>query len=147
MPELDAALERIERTAALFCLVAAALALIAAGGRLDVAIGVLGGGVLIGTSYWTIKSGVDTLVSALPAVSVPPDAQSDPGHLDRSRTRVSRLKMALLLAKITGRYALLAVIAYVMIARLRLHPIGLLVGVSSIVAAVAAEAIRNLKKN
>ena len=35
--------------------------------------------------------------------------------------------------KLAGRYALLAVLAYVMIARLRLHPIGLVVGASSLV--------------
>jgi hypothetical protein len=42
------------------------------------------------------------------------------------------------------RYALLALLAYVMIARLRLHPWGLLAGASSVVAGVALEAIRQL---
>ena len=44
------------------------------------------------------------------------------------------------------RYALLALLAYVMIARLRLHPLGLLAGASSVVAAAAIEAGRLLSK-
>ena len=44
------------------------------------------------------------------------------------------------LGLILVRYALLALAAYVMIARLRLHPIGLLVGASSIAASIAVEA-------
>jgi hypothetical protein len=43
-------------------------------------------------------------------------------------------------------YALLAVLAYVMIARLRLHPIGLLIGASSLVASAALEAGRVLTR-
>jgi hypothetical protein len=43
---------------------------------------------------------------------------------------------------LVGRYALLGFMAYVMIARLRLHPLGLLAGASSIVAAVTVEAVR-----
>jgi hypothetical protein len=44
------------------------------------------------------------------------------------------------------RYALLGFLAYVMIARLRLHPIGLLVGASSVPAAAFVEAVRLLVK-
>ena len=44
------------------------------------------------------------------------------------------------------RYALLGLLAYVMIARLRLHPVGLLAGASSVVAAVSVEALRLLMK-
>jgi len=56
---------------------------------------------------------------------------------------VPRWRIGLQLA---GRYALLAFLAYVMIARLRLHPLGLLAGASSIVAAVTVEAVRVLVK-
>jgi ABC-type glucose/galactose transport system permease subunit len=42
--------------------------------------------------------------------------------------------------------ALLALLAYVMIARLRLHPLGLLAGASSFVAAASIEALRLLMK-
>jgi hypothetical protein len=47
---------------------------------------------------------------------------------------------------VIGRYALLALLAYVMIARLRLHPLGLLAGASSVVAAAGVEALRLLMK-
>ena len=65
------------------------------------------------------------------------------GAVDR---RVPRARIAFQLA---GRYALLGFMAYVMIARLRLHPLGLLAGASSIVAAVTVEAVRvfSMKKS
>jgi hypothetical protein len=48
--------------------------------------------------------------------------------------------------KLTLRYALLGLLAYVMIARLRLHPWGLLAGASSVVAGVSLEAVRLVMK-
>jgi hypothetical protein len=48
----------------------------------------------------------------------------------------------LAMAKFIGRYALLAVAAYVMLTRLRLHPVGMLVGVSAPVVAAAVLAVR-----
>src|SRR5688572_22216871 len=85
-----------------------------------VALGVLGGGVLVGFSYWSLKSGVTVLVDAM--VATRPEAA-------RPRVQIRRE-----MAKITLRYALLGLLAYVMIARLRLHPWGLLAGASSVVA-------------
>jgi hypothetical protein len=43
-----------------------------------------------------------------------------------------------------GRFAVLAVLAYVMLVWLRLHPVGLILGVSSIVVAAAIEAASTL---
>jgi hypothetical protein len=48
--------------------------------------------------------------------------------------------------KIVVRYALLAFLAYVMIARLRLPPLGLMAGVSSVAAAAGIEVVRLLWK-
>ena len=48
--------------------------------------------------------------------------------------------------KLAGRYALLGLGAYVMIARLRLHPVGLLIGASSLVAGACIEAGRSLRR-
>ena len=59
----------------------------------------------------------------------------------------SRRAVAQSLVKLVLRYALLAFLAYVMIARLRLHPIGLLAGASSVAAAASVEAVRLLTKN
>jgi hypothetical protein len=128
--ESDVLLGRVERTAVILCAVMAIVAAAIARGSLWPAISVLGGGLLIGASYWSIKSGLSGLVRAPPANGEQP-------------FRAPRARIALQLA---GRYALLAFMAYVMIVRLRLHPLGLLAGASSIVAAVTVEAVRVLMK-
>jgi len=125
----DILLQRVERTAIGFCGAMAIAALAIARGSPWLAVAVLAGGVLVGTSYWSIKSGVSSLIDATAARG--------------EHSRASRGRIAL---QLTGRYALLAFMAYVMIARLRLHPLGLLAGASSIVAAVTVEAVRVLVK-
>ena len=77
---------------------------------------VLGGGVLIGISFVSIRGGIEDLAA--------------------------QRRVALALLKMAGRYALLGFLAYVMIARLRLPPLGLIAGASSAVLAVLAEAVR-----
>ena len=90
----------------------------------------MGGGLLVGVSYWSIKAGVSDL---MPTIAV--------------RTGVAaRVLRGRIVLQLAGRYALLGLMAYVMIARLRLHPLGLLAGASSIVAAVTVEAVRLLVK-
>jgi hypothetical protein len=128
--ESDALLRRVEYTAIGLCGAMTIAALWLAQGAPQPAVAVLGGGLLIGTSYWSIKRGVSTLLDAT-------GARSETGR------RVSRWRIALQLA---GRYALLGFMAYVMSARLRLPPVWLLAGASSIVAAVAVEAFRFLVK-
>ena len=81
---------------------------------------VVGGGLLIGISFLAIASGVDTLAA------------------DR--------RPAFVLLKVTGRYALLGFLAYVMIARLRLPPVGLILGASSFAVAAAVETVSLLRK-
>src|SRR5690349_16671038 len=97
----------------------AALALILSPSHLLSAAAVLGGGLIAGGSYFAIQSGVTGLVDRMVGATPPPRSQ--------------RLRGTVL--KLTGRYALLGFAAYVMIARLRLPPLGLLAGASSIVAA------------
>jgi hypothetical protein len=93
----------------------------------DLALGVIGGGLLAGFSYWSLKSGVSAMAAVL--------STSGPGG---ARPRVNMRRE---LAKLVLRYALLALLAYVMIARLRLHPWGLLAGASSVVAGVSLQAL------
>ena len=95
------------------------------------ALAVIGGGVLAGVSYRAIQSGVTAMVDRL----------TDANSGGRSRPAVRWVVM-----KLTARYALLGFVAYVIIARLRLPPLGLLAGASSIVTAVAVEAVRFLFK-
>jgi hypothetical protein len=88
------------------------------------ALSVIGGGVLIGISFVSIRGGIEALGS------------------DRTR----RPEVARAVVMMALRYALLALLAYVMIARLRLHPLGLVAGASSVVAAAVLEAGRLFKK-
>ena len=81
---------------------------------------VLGGGLLSEISFLSIRGGLDDMAA---------------------RRRGGRAVL-----KIAGRYALLGFLAYVMIARLRLPPLGLIAGASSVVAAAGAEALRLIAK-
>lgn len=127
--EADPLLRRIGRTAMIVCAGMATLALIFSPSHMMSAAAVIGGGLITGASYRSIQSGVTALVDRMTGGSSPPP---------RSQTlRTTALKL-------TGRYALLGFAAYVIIARLRLPPLGLLAGASSIVAAVTVEAVRLL---
>ena len=132
--ELDPLLRRLERTALLACLAMAVGAWVIGGGQWAPVAGVLGGGLLIAVSYRTIGSGVTGLV------------ERSPGRAARQRAPRRRRGSGRPRCWWSGRYALLALLAYVMIARLRLHPLGLLAGASSVVAAAAVEAFRLFTK-
>jgi hypothetical protein len=134
----DPWLRRFEKDAFLACLAMAGAALMVRTGNPDVALGVLGGGLLAAFSYWAIKGGVDAGFgsAALSAPSGETTSAADPKSRRTLRARV------LAVAKFIGRYALLAVAAYVMLTRLRLHPVGMLVGVSAPVVAAAVLVVR-----
>ena len=107
----------LERAALVACLAMAVLAGLAPFGGWWAALGVLGGGVLAGVSYRGLKAGVY--------------GAAGPGA-GRAST----------LAKFFTRYAILAVAAYVMLARLRLPAWAVMAGASSLVVAVAVAAVR-----
>ncbi len=132
--QADPLLRRLERTAVIACGVMAVAALVLAGGRPGPPLAVIGGWLLIAVGYRGIVAGVDVIVEGLAASGAPADPAA------------KRRRVAAALVKMTGRYALLALLAYVMIARLRLHPLGLMAGASSAVAAAAVEAVRFLVK-
>jgi hypothetical protein len=119
----DISLRRIERTAVALCLGLAIAALAVPRVGVAAAGAVLGGGLLALVSYWTMKRSVSRLVARAAGSS----ASHGRGGF---------------ILTVVGRYALLVFLAYVMIARLRLHPLGLLIGASSVVMAVVIEAIR-----
>ena len=119
---VDQALSRIARRAVLISAIFTACALVLGG--LNAATGVVGGAALTLMSFLMLRRGLARLTE--------PDAPP-----------VSKGRAA---AAVILRYALLGFAAYVMIARLRLHPIGLLVGASSIVAAIAVEAAAALPR-
>jgi hypothetical protein len=122
----EPSLVRLERLALGLSVAATTIAVVVPGGGARMAFGVLGGALLAGVSYWAIKRGVRGLADAM---------------VGRSRTRRTPRGFVSFIA----RYALLAGMAYVMIARLRLHPIGLLAGASVIPLAAVIEAIRQIR--
>ena len=128
--ETDLLLRRLARTSAVVCALMA-VAAYALGGA-TAALGVIGGGLLIGISFYLLGSGSAGLAALISGSASRPD-----------RARLAR-GVAL---KLAGRYALLGFLAYVMIARLRLHPLGVLAGASSVAAAAFIEAVRFLNKN
>ncbi len=140
--DVDPLLRRLERRALVFCVLAALAALAARRGDPAVALGILGGGVLIGLSYWAIRSSIDGLMAlALGARGVAGGAEGAPVPDARARQR----QAARHVLRFTTRYLLLGGLAYVMLVRLSLHPIGLVIGVSSIVVAAAIEAAQGLR--
>jgi hypothetical protein len=122
-------LVRVQRDAAIGC--AAMIAIAAAVFGWAAAAAVLGGGLLAGVSFLTLKSGIGGMTG---------------GEIDRAnRAPAGGGKAGFAAVKLASRYALLGFLAYVMIARLRLHPLGFIAGASSVVAAVAVEAGRLLR--
>jgi hypothetical protein len=117
MREVDPLLRRLERDAVVACagLFAGAIALTH---DLRVGAAVLGGGFLSAVSYAAIKGAV---------------------------TRAPRRRTGMFaLVKFFTRYGILALAAYVMLARLRLPPVGVMAGASALVIAVLAAAVRAL---
>lgn len=110
-------IDRLQRNGVIACVVMAVAAAVLAR-NLAAPAAVLGGGLLVGISFVSIRGGVEDLSM--------------------------RRHAGLALLKLAGRYALLGFLAYVMIARLRLPPLALMAGASSVVAAAVVEAVRLL---
>ena len=117
-------IERIARNTAISCVVLAALAY-AWTRDIFVPLGVLGGGLLIGLSFWAIQGTVDALIAL------------------RSSGETPAKSTGFRLVKFFTRHGMLALAAYGMMVRLNLDPLGLLAGVSSVVVAVAVEVLRD----
>ena len=122
--ESDPALRRLERHSVIACAVLAVAAGIVTR-RVEAPLGVLCGGGLVAISYRGIKAGITVLAEA-----------------GAGGTR----KVAVGLVKSFTRYGILAVAAYVMMARLRLPPVAVFVGASSLVIAVMVEALGALSQ-
>jgi hypothetical protein len=126
----EALLGRVGRRAIAFAAVATAVAGILPWGGAWTAAAVTGGAAMSLVSFWAIRRGVTGLADAVIArPDVPPAKAGGPRFL----------------ALFVLRYALLAGMAYVMIARLRLSPLGLLCGASVTMLAAAAELTRRFR--
>jgi hypothetical protein len=124
----DSPLRRIERST--LWVVAIAIVIAAGSGGIRAVLGVCGGALLIAVSYLAIQAGVDAALGNGVA-----------GNNRSSGTRARRVAIWRLVKFIT-RFAILGAIAYVMMVRLRAHPVWMLVGASSLVAAATLEAVR-----
>lgn len=114
---------RVARSTAIACVT---MALVFAAWRRNMAapLGVLGGGVLIGVSFWAIRGTVDALINS---------------------NKTGRKTPVFALVKFFTRHAIVAAAAYGMMVRLHFDPLGLLAGVSSLGVAVGIEALRDLR--
>jgi hypothetical protein len=130
-------IERIARGTAVACVVIAVTAAIWAR-NFAAPLGVLGGGLLIGLSFWAIRGTVDTLISRVPSQPAPESGGAKAGESGRNSA-------AFALVKFFTRHAIVAVAAYGMMVRLHLEPLGLLAGVSSLGVAVAIESFRDVR--
>ena len=120
----DAPLRHMERRALwIFAISVVAAAL---SGGAPAVLGVIGGALIVAVSYRSIHAGVGALTAAMPG---------EPGASPRA-TSVWRL------VKFITRFAILALIAYVMMVRLGAQPVWMLLGASSLVAAAALETVR-----
>jgi ATP synthase I chain len=117
-------LRRLERNTVVVVAMAALALILYRPGQPGLALGVVGGGVLVGLAYWSIRGAVDALTDRA---------------IQGENARQSR---GLGLVKFFTRHAILALAGYGMMTRLDLHPIGLLIGVSAPAAAAAIEAMR-----
>jgi hypothetical protein len=123
--ESDSGLRRIERDGLIACGVMAVVAWAVARGQLEAPLGVVGGGALVWISYRGIKGGIDTLTGVT--------------------SGGTGIRTAIGLVKFFTRYAILAVAAYVIMARLRLPSLAVFAGASSLVVAVTVEALRGIQ--
>ena len=145
--EADRDLRRFERDALAACGVMA-IAAVALTRSVEAPLGVLAGGLLAALSYRAVKGGVDALVgrtreAAAAAVGGSGPADGTGGEAGGARGRRPALRQrALAGVKFFTRYALLAVGAYVMLTRFRLHPVGLLAGATSPFVAALAQVVR-----
>ncbi len=147
MRELDPVIRRLQTGALVWCAVCAGAALAGWPDRPLIAASVVGGGVLTAVSFLAIRSSIDAFVAFVPGALGAPDRGSATAETgEAAPAAAGRGGAGRALLKLTGRYALLALLAYVMIARLRLHPVGLIVGASSLVASASLEAVRVLTR-
>lgn len=153
MVDADPLIRRLWRDAAIWCGVTTAGALALRPDQPVIAGGVAGGGLLALGSLLAIRASVDALLArVVPAAAgaPPPEPvpeEAPPTEGEAAAPPPSARAGAGLAVKLVGRYALLALGAYVMIVRLRLHAVGVLIGASSLVAAASFEAVRVLRRS
>jgi hypothetical protein len=136
LADRDPSLRAFERDAVVACAVMAGIALAVQRGRPDAAVGVVGGFALAALSYSAIKGAVNLVVSV---AGRPPSVPGEPP----GESPLPAGRRVALAVKFFTRYALLAVGAYVMLACLRVHPVGLFAGATTPFVAAVVQAVRS----
>ena len=121
-------LRRLERETLVAMMVMTAGAFVLQPTAPRLALGVVGGGVLAGLAYWGIRGLADVLVASA------------------IRGEIRSTSRGWALVKFFTRHAILALAGYGMMTRLKLDPVGLLLGVSSPIVVMALEAVRGLRR-
>lgn len=145
MTATDPWLRRLERDAIIAAGLMAAVALAAWPGRPGRAAGVLGGFALIAVSYQGIRAGVAGIWPAGgpgPAADTGPSA---PGETPGSGPPPPAPRASAGFVKFFTRHAILALGAYVMMARFEFDPMAMLVGVTSPAVAATVEIVRTIR--
>ena len=129
-------IERVARRTALCCVLIAVVFAIWRRSFLAF-FAVLGGGFLIGISFWAVRATVDDFLLRSQSLSrrSPEGAKAD---------ETGRKSTGFTLVKFFTRHGIVALAAYGMMVRLHVDPMGLLIGVSSLGVAVAVEVLRGL---
>ncbi|HYN09460.1 MAG TPA: hypothetical protein VES67_18900 [Vicinamibacterales bacterium] len=140
---MNALLVRVERLALGLTAALAVIAAVLPGGGVWAAAGVLGGAVLAAVSYWAIKHGVTGIADAILRQS---GASAVPEHAAGGAATPGKRRAPRGVVMFVVRYVLLASLAYVMIARLRLPPIWLLSGASVMAMAAAIALFRGIRR-
>ncbi len=141
--ERDPLLNRIQRDTTVVCAALMLVATVAGGWR--AAFGVVAGGLVVFVSYRGIKAGIDGLVAGSAMRDPISGERSADAHSGSPEPHFGAPSRAWTLVKFITRYGILAAVAYVMMVRLRAHPVWMVAGASSFVAAVAVEAVRQLR--
>jgi hypothetical protein len=138
-------IKRIARDTALAC-VAIALVFFLFKRTLAAPLGVLGGGLLIGLSFWAIRSTVDTLIAVQPSRSRESGGAANAMAGEAAKAdEVARKSPRFALVKFFTRHGIVALAAYGMMVRLHVDPLGVLLGVTSLGIAAGVEALRDLR--
>ncbi len=138
---MNALLARVERLALGLTTALAIVAGLVPGGGLRAVGGVVAGAVLGAVSYWAIKHGVTGIADAILRQSRTEQPANAGGRPVPGRRRAPRGFVMFVV-----RYALLGLLAYVMIARLRLPPIWLLSGASVMALAASIALLRGVHR-
>ena len=131
----EALLARLRRDTVWAGLVLAAAAFALWPGQPARAAGVLGGLALVALSYAGLRAGVDAALAVRAGADLPGGRAEIPGDSPASGRSMGFVKFF-------TRHAILAVGAYVMIARFELHPVAMLAGVTTPAVAAGIEFVR-----